>query len=58
MTLGLLGRKKGMTQIFNTRGEVVPVTVLEVGPCTVTEKRTKEGNGYEAVQLGFEIAKE
>ena len=53
MIEGLLGRKLGMTQIFNERGETVPVTVLQVGPCTVTQLLTRDRNGYEAVQLGF-----
>lgn len=54
MAEGLLGRKRGMTQIFTEKGQVVPVTVLEVGPCFVTQIRTKEKDGYTAVQLGFE----
>jgi large subunit ribosomal protein L3 len=53
MIEGLLGRKLGMTQIFDARGETVPVTVLEVGPCVVTQILTEEKNGYSAVQLGF-----
>lgn len=53
MIEGLLGRKLGMTQIFNERGEAVPVTVLEVGPCVVTQIKTLEKDGYRAVQLGF-----
>ena len=53
MIQGLLGRKIGMTQVFGPTGEVIPVTVLEVGPCVVTQIRTKERDGYEAVQLGF-----
>jgi large subunit ribosomal protein L3 len=51
--LGLLGRKVGMTQLFNERGEAVPVTVIEVGPCTVTQVKTPAKDGYGAVQLGF-----
>jgi large subunit ribosomal protein L3 len=51
--LGLLGRKVGMTQLFDERGEAVPVTVIEVGPCTVTQVKTPERDGYAAVQLGF-----
>jgi len=54
MAEGLLGRKRGMTQIFTEKGQVVPVTVLEVGPCFVTQVRTREKDGYTAVQLGFE----
>jgi large subunit ribosomal protein L3 len=50
---GLLGRKIGMTQVFDPTGEVIPVTVLEVGPCVVTQIRTQDRDGYEAVQIGF-----
>jgi large subunit ribosomal protein L3 len=50
---GLLGRKIGMTQIFDETGAVVPVTVIEVGPCVVTQIRVRERDGYEAVQIGF-----
>lgn len=50
---GLLGRKIGMTQVFAPSGEVIPVTVLEVGPCVVTQVRTRDRDGYEAVQVGF-----
>jgi large subunit ribosomal protein L3 len=50
---GLLGRKIGMTQIFSPAGEAVPVTVIEAGPCVVTQIRTSERDGYEAVQIGF-----
>lgn len=53
MAIGLLGRKVGMTQIFEADGRVVPVTVLEVGPCHVLQLRSVERDGYEAVQLGF-----
>lgn len=53
MIEGLLGRKLGMTQIFDERGETVPVTVLEVGPCVVTQIRTIENDGVRSVQLGF-----
>jgi len=51
---GLLGKKLGMTQIFDEQGEVIPVTVIEAGPCYVTQKKTRERDGYTAVQLGFE----
>jgi large subunit ribosomal protein L3 len=54
---GLLGKKLGMTQIFDEKGEVVPVTVIEAGPCYVTQKKTSERDGYTAVQLGFEEIK-
>jgi len=53
----LLGKKVGMTQIFNEEGEAVPVTVIEAGPCYVTQVKTLERDGYEAVQLGFEEVK-
>ena len=53
MIEGLLGRKIGMTQVFSPAGEAIPVTVIEVGPCVVTQIRNKERDGYEAVQLGF-----
>jgi large subunit ribosomal protein L3 len=53
MTL-ILGRKRGMTQVFEDDGTVVPVTVVEAGPCVVCDVRTDEKNGYNAVQLGFE----
>jgi large subunit ribosomal protein L3 len=53
MAKGLLGRKVGMTQIFDDGGNVVPVTVIQAGPCHVLQVRTKERDGYEAIQLGF-----
>ncbi len=53
MPLGLLGRKIGMTQVYDDKGDIVPVTVLEVGPCTVLQVRTPELDGYHAVQLGY-----
>ncbi|MBC8351746.1 MAG: 50S ribosomal protein L3 [Planctomycetes bacterium] len=54
MTKGLLGRKVGMTQIYEESGKAVPVTVIAAGPCDVLQIRTSERDGYEAVQLGFE----
>lgn len=57
MIEGLLGRKIGMTQVFGATGEAIPVTVLEVGPCVVTLVRTKDRDGYEAVQIGFGAAR-
>lgn len=51
--VGILGRKVGMTQIYNEAGEVVPVTVVEAGPCDVLAVRTQDRDGYEAIQLGF-----
>jgi large subunit ribosomal protein L3 len=53
MLNGILGRKIGMTQVFSEKGETFPVTVIEAGPCVVTQVRTTERDGYEAVQLGF-----
>lgn len=53
MAIGLLGRKVGMTQIFDESGEAIPVTVIEAGPCYVLQLRTAQSDGYEAVQLGF-----
>ena len=50
---GIIGKKLGMTQLFDENGKVVPVTVIEAGPCTVVQKKTVESDGYEAVQLGF-----
>jgi large subunit ribosomal protein L3 len=54
MAEGLMGRKRGMTQIFTEKGQVVPVTILEVGPCYVTQIHNEEKSGYSAIQLGFE----
>ena len=56
MLNALLGRKVGMTQVFGPNGSVIPVTVIEVGPCTVTQIKTVANDGYEAVQIGFEQA--
>ncbi|MCE9626411.1 MAG: 50S ribosomal protein L3 [Candidatus Eisenbacteria bacterium] len=56
--MGLIGRKIGMTQLFDEKGDAVPVTVIETGPCTVTEIRTSERDGYTALQLGFGTNKE
>ena len=53
MQKGLIGKKIGMTQHFDEKGKVIPVTVLEVGPCAVVQKKTAEKDGYDAVQLGF-----
>ncbi len=55
---GLIGRKIGMSNIFDANGELVPVTVIEAGPCKVVSIRTKEKNGYEALQIGFGSRKE
>ena len=58
MQKAIIGKKVGMTQIFDETGKVIPVTVVEAGPCVVTQKKTVETDGYEAVQLGFENVKE
>ena len=50
---GLIGKKIGMTQLFDESGKVIPVTVVEAGPCVVVQKKTTENDGYEAVQVGF-----
>jgi len=55
---GLLGKKLGMTNLYSNDGKVIPVTIVEAGPCPVVEIRTKEKDGYEAVQLGFGSKKE
>ena len=54
MKKAIIGKKVGMTQIFDEMGKVIPVTVIEAGPCVVTQKMTVEKEGYEAVQLGYE----
>jgi len=53
MQKGIIGKKIGMTQIFDEAGKVIPVTVVEAGPCVVVQKKTAENDGYEAVQLGY-----
>ncbi len=53
MNKGLIGKKVGMTQIFDEQGRVIPVTVIEAGPCTVVQVKTVEHDGYQAIQLGF-----
>ena len=53
MITGLIGKKVGMTQVIQADGTVVPVTVIQAGPCVVVQKKTVEKDGYEAVQLGF-----
>ena len=58
MIKAIIGKKAGMTQIFDESGKVIPVTVIEAGPCVVVQKKTTEKDGYEAVQLGFEDVKE
>ncbi len=56
--IGLIGKKVGMTQVFSDKGEVIPVTVIEAGPCTITELRSLQRDGYAAVQLGYGSNKE
>ena len=58
MKKALIGKKIGMTQIFDEKGNVIPVTVIEAGPCVVTQKKTLDNDGYEAVQLGFAEVKD
>ena len=58
MQKAIIGKKVGMTQIFDESGKVIPVTVVEAGPCVVTQKKTVETDGYTAVQLGFGDVKE
>ena len=53
MKKGLIGKKIGMTQIFDEKGNVIPVTVIEAGPCAVVQKKTTENDGYKAVQMGY-----
>jgi large subunit ribosomal protein L3 len=55
---GLLGKKIGMTSIYDENGKNIPCTVIEAGPCVVTQVRTKEKDGYDAIQLAFEDQKE
>ena len=58
MVKAIIGKKVGMTQIFDDNGKVIPVTVIEAGPCVVVQKKTEDKDGYEAVQLGFQDIKE
>lgn len=58
MIKGILGKKLGMSQIFNEDGEMVPVTLIQTGPCFVIQKKLKDRDGYDAVQLGFDSKKE
>lgn len=54
---GILGKKVGMTQVFTPEGVVIPVTVIEAGPCVILQKKDLENDGYEAIQLGFQDKK-
>ena len=58
MKKGIIGKKLGMTQIFDEKGNVIPVTLIEAGPCAVAQKKTVENDGYAAIQLAYEDAKE
>ena len=58
MQKAIIGKKVGMTQIFDESGKVIPVTVIEAGPCVVTQKKTAEKDGYDAIQLGYAEVKE
>lgn len=58
MKKAIIGRKLGMTQIFDETGKVVPVTVVEAGPCVVVQKKTEEKDGYNAIQVGFDDIRE
>lgn len=55
MEIGLLGNKMGMTQIFDEAGNIIPVTILKVGPCVVTQVKTKAKDGYDSIQIGYGI---
>jgi len=57
MTTGILGKKLGMSQVFDTEGKVIPVTVIEAGPCTVIQRKTARTDGYDAVQIGLRQTK-
>ena len=58
MDKAIIGKKIGMTQIFDEAGRAIPVTVIEAGPCTVVQKKTTEKDGYEAIQMGFQTIPE
>ena len=58
MEKAIIGKKVGMTQIFDEAGKVIPVTVIQAGPCTVVQKKTAEKDGYDAIQLGYETVPE
>ena len=57
MVKGILGRKLGMTQVFDENGNIIPVTVIKAGPVKVVQKKTIESDGYSAIQVGFEDVK-
>lgn len=56
-SIGLLGKKIGMTQIFNKNGHTIPITILQIGPCFITQIKTMDKHGYNAIQVGYEIIK-
>ena len=58
MPKAILGKKIGMTQIFSPEGKIIPVTVIEAGPCVVTQVKTKASDDYEAIQIGFDVVRE
>lgn len=58
LTKAIIGKKVGMTQIFDENGKVIPVTVIEAGPCTILQKKTEDKEGYSAVQVGFDTTEE
>ena len=58
MKKAIMAKKIGMTQVFSETGNLIPVTVLEAGPCVVVQKKTMENDGYEAIQVGFAEVKE
>lgn len=53
MVIGLLGKKLGMTQLFNKEGVLIPVTLIQAGPCDILQIKSKENDGYSAIQIGF-----
>ena len=57
-TMGLLGKKIGMTRVYSEQGQAIPVTVIEAGPCVVLQKKTEAKEGYNAIQVGFGQKKE
>ena len=58
MIKGIIGKKLGMTQVFNENGDMVPVTLIQVGPCYIVQKKFKDRDGYDALQIGFGEKKE
>lgn len=58
MSLGILGKKLGMSQLFDDQGRAVPVTLIEAGPCRITQLKSADTDGYAAVQIGFQLIRE